>query len=128
MTSDKPYAHTVANEIFSQLKMAPSLMVKSSFYPQKGRRSSTLYMEDIWASTSVSTKPDTVCIGPVLMWTLDELLNCVPLANITSHRNHDSHSSQLQLQSAHSNTLAVTISTSMVQSTQSSLITTPRCQ
>ena len=62
--------------MFLQLKMASSFMAKpTSFHPQKGRISSMPYMKDIWASASISTMPDTVCIGLVLMQTLDKSLN-----------------------------------------------------
>ena len=71
----------------------------------------------IWASPSVITLPDTVGIGLVLMQTSDESMNHVPLANVTTHRNHDICSSQLQLQSAHGNTLVLITSTLMAQST-----------
>ena len=104
--------HTMDTEMSPQLKMASSFMAKHlSFHHQKGRSSSTPYMKDIWASAGVSTMPDTVCIGLILIWTLNKLLNHVLLANITTHRNHNSCCSQLQLRSTHDNTLALATST-----------------
>ena len=79
----------------SQLKMASSFKVKlSSFLHQKGRRPSKQYMKDTWESASAKTEPDTVCIGLVSTQTSNASLNHTQHANVTTHRNHNSHCCQ----------------------------------
>ena len=83
-----------------QLNIASLFEVKlSSFLNLKGRRSSKQYMKDIWELASAKTEPDTVCIGLESTQTSNVSLNHAHHANITTHRNHNSCSSQHWLQS-----------------------------
>ena len=98
-----------------QLRMASSFEVKlSSFLYQKGRRCSKQNMKDTWESASAKTELDTVYTGLESTQTSDVLLNHAQHANITTHRNHDSFSSQHWPQNAHGNSSALTTSTLMV--------------
>ena len=75
--------------------MAWSFEVKlSSLLHWKGRRSSKQYMKDTWESASAKTEQDTVCFGLKSSQTSHTSLNHAQDANITAHRNLNSHSSQ----------------------------------
>ena len=108
------YTHTMATETSSQLEMASSFKVKLSiFLPQKGRRTSKQYMKDALESASVKTEPDTVYTCLESTQTSNVLLNHAQHANITAHRNIDSHSSQHWPQNAHGNSSVLTTSALM---------------
>ena len=61
-------------------------------------------MKDTWVSPSASTMQDNVYIGLESMKISDEWLKHAQHANVTIHRNQDSHLNQPQHQNAHDNT------------------------
>ena len=114
MISHVLYAHTMATETPSQLKMASSFEGKLSlFLHWKGRKSSKQYMKDTWESASAKTERDTMCIGLESTQTSNTSLNHAQHANITAHRNHDSCCSQEWPWNAYGNSLVLTTSTLM---------------
>ena len=107
--------------------MTSSFEVKlSSFLCWKGR-SSKQYMKDTWVSASAKAEPDTMCTGLESTQTSNISWNHAQHANVTAHRNHNSHPRQHQPQNTQGNSSALTTFTFMDLNSWLSQTTTPRC-